>query len=80
MAFPNGARVGHKTCTECGGRVVETHAYEEVALMRDPPHQVERFQRHTRWQCMNVEKHHGEYSAAAETRGGLAAWEIAEGA
>lgn len=59
-----------KRCSRCGSEVAETSVFEDVALMANPPRQVERYVKVTRWQCLRFEEHAGEYRLPVATRPG----------
>ena len=55
-------------CPRCGARAHARVYFIDLALMHEPPAQVERYLRVTRWQCFAVESHNGERSVPADTK------------
>lgn len=54
-------------CPKCGGSTQERWVDEPVALMDDPPRQVERFVRYCEWQCMRFQDHRGTYQRSVDS-------------
>lgn len=57
---------GTERCPRCHGEVRVWAITVDVLALDPPPRQRERWVRLERWQCMNVQAHHGERSVPTE--------------
>lgn len=53
-------------CEKCSGDISTRVTLLDVRAMRNPPRQRERWVEVTRWQCIRVEKHNGEWRRARD--------------